>query len=73
MGTPKPRSVKTEPNPDCPIGTITTVTFDHKEFEAWATQNPTASFYVPFEDGSPSPWAISAELYLKNHSDKWAE
>jgi hypothetical protein len=62
---PKFLSVRTVDNPDRPTAAIITVSFQNPEFEEWATKNPTASFRVPFEDGSPSPCVISAAFYLE--------
>jgi hypothetical protein len=58
-------SIHTEPNPDCPSRVTTIVAFDYQTIDAWACQNPTACFRIPFKDGSPSPCVISAELYLE--------
>ncbi len=71
METPKPISVKDESNPDCPIGVITVVVFDHKEFDDWATENPTSSFEVMSEDGFPC--LISAVNYVNDRSSKWPD
>jgi hypothetical protein len=65
LRAPDPISIHTDPDPDCPTGVTTTIAFDYQIFDAWASRNPTASFHVPFEDGSPSPCIISAGLYLE--------